>query len=202
MAPCSSNKGGALYGTTVGGGTGGSGGNGTAFRLTPSGATYKEAVLHVFNGGPADGAFPTGTLIADAKGVLYGTTAGGGTSSCSCGTVFQLVPARTGYREKILYNFQGGNDGLRPNLDMILNKAGSLYGTTSHGGGSADWGTVFALMHSPGRYTERILHSFQLGANDGGLPQAGLIADVNGALYGTTVLGGTAGGGTAFKLTP
>jgi uncharacterized repeat protein (TIGR03803 family) len=195
-------KGGALYGTTVAGGIGGSGGNGTVFRLSPSGATYKETVLHVFNGSPADGTSPTGTLVADTKGVLYGTTAGGGTSSCSCGTVFELVPTRTGYRERILYNFQGGNDGSRPNLDMIRSGAGSLYGTTSYGGGSANWGTVFALVHSKGRYTESILHSFQPGAKDGGLPQAGLIADTRGALYGTTALGGTAGGGTAFHLTP
>jgi uncharacterized repeat protein (TIGR03803 family) len=46
--------------------------------------------------------------------------------------------------ERVIHNFQGGNDGIGPN-DLIADRAGNLYGTTFNGGGSAGAGTVFEL---------------------------------------------------------
>ncbi len=195
-------NGGALYGTTEfgGGGTCGAG-CGTAFKLTPSGAGYSEGVLYTFLGafeGLNDGAYPEGALIADRRGALYGTTMAGGSGGCSsgCGTVFQLLPAGSGYAENVLYQFQGGNDGAVPNAGLVRDKDGALFGTTW---GGFVYGTVFELAPRETSYSEAILHVFGSGA-DGAQPGAGLIIDANGALYGTTYSGGEPNLGTVFKV--
>jgi uncharacterized repeat protein (TIGR03803 family) len=90
---------GALYGSTASGGgaTACSGGCGTIFKLTPSGSSYSESVLYAFQGG-ADGEGPYGSVVADAKGNLYGPTFIGGSGSCTassgngCGTIFKIAP--------------------------------------------------------------------------------------------------------------
>lgn len=197
---------GALYGTTPSGGMG----NGTAFKLTPTGNGYSEAVLHFFHGS-SDGLDPVGGLIADASGALYGTTFGGG---AGFGTVFKLTPSASGYTETILYAFRGGNDGEFPMDRLVADKAGALYGTTANGGqpkcsvsSFPGCGIVFKLTPSTSGYTESVLHRFQAGS-DGAYPYAGVIVDATGSLYGTTVLGGVTtcnggtGCGTVYKLTP
>ncbi len=74
-------KSGNLYGTTS---TGGQYGNGVVFKLAPDGI---ETVLHSFNAGVGDGAWPISGLIA-VNGILYGTAQGGGTNSS--GVVFRV----------------------------------------------------------------------------------------------------------------
>ncbi|HEY1637662.1 MAG TPA: choice-of-anchor tandem repeat GloVer-containing protein, partial [Rhizomicrobium sp.] len=76
---------GVLYGTTTAGGIGGN--MGTVFKIVPGG---KEKVLHAFSGGAADGAQPSGGVIADKQGNLYGLTAGGGANGL--GVVYKLAP--------------------------------------------------------------------------------------------------------------
>jgi len=142
---------GVLYGTTFyGGGTGCYGvGCGTVFTVDPgSGA---ETVIYSFLGGNRDGEFPEAGLI-DVRGTLYGTTlyGGGKRGSIGGGTVFSLDPA-TG-AEKVVHYFafctlQSCTDGDFPTAGLIEVK-GTLYGTTSAGGGcylSYGCGTVFAL---------------------------------------------------------
>ena len=104
--------------------------------------------------------------------------------------------------EKLLYSFGTARmDGAYPQAGLILDNAGSLYGTTS-GGGAYNEGTVFELMRrAGGHWTERILHSFKGGA-DGSHPSANLIFDAGGNLYGTTYAGGVHASGTVFELTP
>jgi len=183
--------GGNLYGTTeLGGGSGCSGsGCGTVFKIAPDGV---ETVLHAFAGG-SDGSGPSSSLIQDASGNLYGTTAIGGGSSCQgfgCGTVFKID---TNGKEKILYSFDGTTDGNWPWGNLIIDKAGNLYGTTDIGGSGS--GVAFRLAADG---TESVLHSFT-GGNDGDQPN-GLIADAKGALYGATIFGGTGGEGVVFRL--
>jgi hypothetical protein len=100
--------------------------------------------------------------------------------------------------EKVLYSFTGGSDGGTPLSDLTLDSAGNLYGTTSAGGtGSAcqgGCGTVFELKHSANGWKEQVLYSFK-GGTDGASPQAGVIFDSAGNLYGTTNF-------TVFKLAP
>jgi uncharacterized repeat protein (TIGR03803 family) len=172
---------GNLYGTTYGGGASG---QGTVFQLDPSGTL---TVLYSFTGG--NDASPWGGLIADAAGNLYGTTEGGD----GPGEVFQLTPSGI---LNVLHNFTG-RDGAILHGGLILDAAGNLYGTTHNGGASAAYGTVFQLTPSG---TLNVLHSFTGG--DGAYPEAGLIAEPAGNLYGTTWGGGDGGQGTVFQLTP
>ena len=186
---------GNLYGTTDQGGTYGFG---TAFELTPQGdGGWTEKVLHSFNFNETDGANPEAGLIFDRAGNLYGTTNGSG--SGSVGTVFELTPRADGsWKEKVLYSFDG-SDGSNPEAGLILGAAGDLYGTTSSGG-SDNLGTVFKLTpNADGDWTEKVLYSFN--ETDGAYPEAGLIFDASGNLYGTTVGGGTNNDGTVFELT-
>jgi uncharacterized repeat protein (TIGR03803 family) len=209
-------KSGALYGTTVQGGTGGSpciGGCGTVFKLTPSRSGYAESVLYSFQGG-SDGLGPQASLTGDSTGALYGTTyAGGGAAACSrgCGTVFKLTPSGSTYSQSVLYRFQGGaSDGKNPRC-ALLAKKGSLYGVTPEGGPKGrgnGFGTVFKLTPSRSGYAQSVLYYFK-GGNDGAFPtdEGGLYADKTGDIYGTTEGGGGATGckggcGTVFKLTP
>jgi uncharacterized repeat protein (TIGR03803 family) len=190
---------GNLYSTTFDGGTSGCG---TVFELVNSSSTYSEKVLHSFANSGGDGWRPYAGLIMDASGNLYGTTYVGGTSGP--GTVFELVNSSGTYSEKVLYSFTGsGGDGSQPVAGLIMDASGNLYGTTLIGGTSEDCyggcGTVFELVNSSGTYSEKVLHSFTY--SDGEYPQAGLIMDASGNLYGTTEEGGTSGGnGTVFEL--
>jgi uncharacterized repeat protein (TIGR03803 family) len=187
---------GNLYGTTFSGGTYG---EGTVFKLDTSGHNY--TVLHTFSfsyGTEAnDGGAPYAGLVLDSAGNLYGTTVGGG--SAGEGTVFKIAAA--GGTLIVLHNFSDGtvaNDGVEPDSGLILDSAGNLYGTTV-GGGSAGGGTIFKIAAGG---TLTVLHSFNDGsvANDGSRPFAALIRDSAGNFYGTTGSGGSAGQGTAFKL--
>lgn len=97
----------------------------------------------------------------------------------------------------------GTGDGWNPRANLILDAARNLYGTTYQGGtGTNPDGTVFELTPAGGgAWTETILYTFTSGA-DGENPNCGLIFDSSGNLYGTTVVGGSGGGGTAFEITP
>src|SRR6202035_1883055 len=98
-----------------------------------------------------------------------------------------------------LISFNGA-DGSTPQADLIVDAVGDLFGTTAGGGANSD-GTVFEIAKTGGSYasTPTTLVSFA-GAN-GIKPDAGLIADAAGHLFGTTVLGGTIGDGSVFELT-
>jgi uncharacterized repeat protein (TIGR03803 family) len=202
---------GALFGTTFGGGVGGgSNGYGVVYKLTPPQTfcrtilcPWTEEVLYEFAGG-SDGSNPAlGNVTFDDAGNLYGTTAGGG--AAGGGVVYEVMPLNGGWTEKVLYSFTGGNNGATPYGALIFDHAGNIYGTTVTGGGSAcggkGCGTIFELSPSGSGWTEKILYAFQ-GTTDGKNPFGGLISDQSGNLYGDTNLGGSAGGGTVFELTP
>lgn len=140
------------------------------------------------------------SLILDAANNLYGTTAQG-TGPAAYGVVFKLTPNPDGsWTEKVLHSFTGGSDGADPQASLILDAAGNLY-STAYGGGIGMRGVVFELKpNSNGMWTETVLHSFAGG--DGSSPAAPLLSDAAGNLYGTCVLGGAAGDGVVFKLTP
>ncbi|MGA8491482.1 MAG: choice-of-anchor tandem repeat GloVer-containing protein [Terriglobales bacterium] len=150
----------------------------------------KLKLLHSFGAG-SDGARPRAGVIQDAKGNLYGTTEGGGVHGV--GTVFKLSPAG---KETVLYSFTGGADGENPYAGVIQDAKGDLYGT-SYDGGVSNGGTVFKLRKT-GKIT--VLYSFTGSNGDGYSPNAGVIQDADGNLYGTTYYGGAFGVGTVFKL--
>ncbi len=203
---------GLLYGVTVDGGASGGQGYGTIFSLTPGPTGYVHRVVHRFAGG-TDGIAPLAGLIPGGRGVFFGTTANGGSAACpgGCGTVFRFSRVGRRYVETVLYAFHAGTDGSHPEAGLRVDRAGNLYGTTYNGGGSAQCnggcGTVFRLTPSRGGYDENVLYAFA-GAADGAYPQASLIADAHGDMYGTTFEGGGTvcnfgtGCGTVFELTP
>jgi len=192
---------GNLYGTTQVGGTYN---YGTVFELTPqAGGGWTETVLHSFNDNGTDGYYPSASLIFDAVGNLYGTTPAGGTYGG--GTLFELTPIGGGnWAETVLYGFcsqANCADGYKPEAGLIFDAAGNLYSTTEAGGTYGE-GTVFELSPTAGGgWTEQVLYSFGNGTH-GTNPEAGLIFDAAGNLYGTTVNGGTYNYGTAFRLSP
>ena len=106
-----------------------------------------------------------------------------------------------------LYSFQGGNDGILPEGYLVLDSKGSLYGTTSTGGGSSDAGIAFKLsplLQEGDAWTETVLHNFL--APEGTGDNGGLVWGKWNELYGVTYLGGTGcptqGCGTVFELRP
>jgi len=114
--------------------------------------------------------------------------------------------------ETVLYSFPGSSSGSNPYGGLIADAAGNLYGTTGGGGNSTQCslgsgcGTVFMLAPPSGTnttWTETVLYNFRgATSKDGSGPQASLIFDAKGVLYGTTSTGGASSDGTVFKLTP
>jgi uncharacterized repeat protein (TIGR03803 family) len=183
--------GGQLYGTTVGSGSPNFGG--TVYQVGVA------APLYTFTGG-ADGAQPLGEVIGDGQGNLYGTASGGGTGSFGNGNgVIFKVNIATG-AETVVHTF-AGTDGAVPVAGLAQDSLGNWYGTTLVGGAS-NYGTVFELDTS-GNFTT--LYSFTGGA-DGASPNAGVVVDTNGNIYGVTSAGGSAaapgGYGTVFVISP
>jgi uncharacterized repeat protein (TIGR03803 family) len=189
---------GNLYGTTLNGGIQGLG---TIFELSPgSGGSwnYQEIFTFTYGGSYAQyGAYPYGALTMDAAGNLYGTTYEGGVYGG--GAVFKLTNTGQGWKESLLYNFTGGDNGDGPLAGVSFDSQGNLYGTTLSGG-QDEVGTVFQLTPTQGTWVHNVLYSFT-GGLDGGSPYYGsLVLDAAGNLFGTTKYGGEAQLGTVFKL--
>jgi uncharacterized repeat protein (TIGR03803 family) len=198
---------GNIYGITDSGGKGfgvqNEPGFGTAFELSPSASGWTETIIHFFT--MVEG-IPSSGFVRDAAGNLYGETGGGGKTNS--GTVYQMKPGSDEWEYRILYDFNGGNDGNYPYGGLILDTRGNLYGTTIEGGGPKDYGTVFELLRgADGSWTESQLHAFHTGA-DGVSPEAPVVFDAAGNLYGTTLYGGDVscaqgyGCGLVFELSP
>jgi len=140
-----------IYGTTSAGGVGG---GGTVYRLTetePNSDRWAMKVLHSFSSGDAEGWAPSGGLVADTAGNLYGTTYRGGPKSGGgrdCGTVFRLSPGRNNqWTHNVLFSFDYYNnfeDGCQPASGVVLDAAGNLYGTTEYGGEDG-YGAVYEI---------------------------------------------------------
>lgn len=178
---------GTLYGSANGGRFGTQEGDGAVFKVTAGGT---ETILHSFGSG-ADGLTPSGSLIEDSKGNLYGVTVSGGTHGG--GSLFKISPSA---KETILYNFSNTS---APEGSLLLDAQGNLYGTSVEGG-KYSYGAAYEFSSS-GKF--HVIYSFcaQVHCTDGSQPQVGLARDSAGDLYGTTQNGGTYGQGTVFKLT-
>lgn len=190
-----SDAGGNLFGTTS---YGGANGDGTVFEIvkTASGYTAAPVVLASFN--DSDGAHPSSGLIIDANGDLFGTTNSGG--AFEDGTVFEIANTTTGYASTptTLVNFDVDNGGF-PESSLIADANGNLFGTTVGGGAFGD-GTVFEIAKTATGYASTPTTLVSFDGDDGASPIAGLVADSNGDLFGTTRLDGAYGFGTAFEI--
>ena len=191
---------GNLYGVTTEGGVDKAG---VAYELERTGGEWQEHVLHSFPAFSGDGYPPSAGVVVDGSGNVYGTTFQGGNGDNN-GTVYELSRQQDGHwKETILYDFHNGDqDGGSPRGGLVFDKAGSLYGTTTAGGdASCLCGVVFKMTsQSDGKWKYRVLHRFT--GSDGYSPQAGVILDDKGNLYGTTTEGGPGGYGVVFEITP
>jgi uncharacterized repeat protein (TIGR03803 family) len=195
---------GNFYGTTY---YGGQYDVGTVFKLVAG----VESVLYSFTGldngglggmtGSTDGAHPDAGLVQDSEGNLYGTTVQGGidyvTNSGGHGTVFKITPEGV---ETVIYAFCLGatcTDGELPFSGLILGSDGNLYGTA--GGSAANGGIVYTMTPAG---AETVLYAFVPATTDAVAPQAGVIQDSAGNLYGSAGGGGTNGFGAIFKIAP
>jgi uncharacterized repeat protein (TIGR03803 family) len=184
---------GSFYGTTQ---RGGSNNAGTVFRLVQSNGKWTQSVIHEF-GTSGDGSSPSCDLVLDpSTTTLFGTTSEGGGEGE--GTVFSLVNSNGAWKETVLYSFQGLEDGRQPLAGLYRDSSGALYGTASYAGAEGV-GTLFELIKSHDAWKEHKLHDFANGS-DGAVPSSQLIADSDGALFGTTYDGGVHGYGTVFKI--
>jgi hypothetical protein len=183
---------GNLYGVTQhGGSTNCTLGCGVVYKLTRSGNIWTESVVDTFLGG-SDGNYPSGGLVFDAAGNLYGVTSQGGTN---IGTLYQLTPVNGAWRQTILRNFQPGN-GNDPIGTLAIDSAGNLYGVTETGG-PANFGVVYEMTQSPPFiWNYLVLYTFPTPANASG----GLTIDSQGEVVGTTAEGGSHGMGYLYKL--
>jgi uncharacterized repeat protein (TIGR03803 family) len=189
---------GNFYGVTC---AGGRDGHGTVFELRPPegpGLGWTAVVLHSF--GAREGMCPSGNIVLDAAGDVFGTALRGGAHGD--GTVFEVEPPRgpgAGWRASVLHAFDL-RDGYRP-TGVALGADGALYGATS-GGGRFNQGTVYRLAPPGGPglgWTETVLRSFRDGYSD---PQ-NVILDGSGNVYGDTMFSGDVyDAGTVFRLTP
>ncbi|HTW53383.1 MAG TPA: choice-of-anchor tandem repeat GloVer-containing protein [Stellaceae bacterium] len=154
----------------------------------------------------SNGSQPDANLIADTSGNIFGTTAFGGANGQ--GTVFDIVNTKSGYATSptTLYSFCAKTncaDGMNPTAPLIADASGNLFGTTYLGGAYGS-GMVFEITKTNTGYaaSPTTLYSFCAKTNcaDGEAPLAGLIADDNGNLFGTTGGGGANGQGTVFEI--
>lgn len=182
---------GNLYGTTT---AGGAFNLGTVFEID---ASRNESILYSFKGG-TDGSTPQAGLVQDASGNFFGTTAAGG--SFEAGTVFELDHAGN---EKVLYRFTGGADGGIPKAALVLDAQGNLYGTTTVGGGfhihcsAKGCGTVFKVTPTGNENVIYQFFKFDYGVD----PEAPVILDAQGNIFGITFTGGASAYGLLFEVT-
>ncbi len=176
---------GNLYGATE---WGGAYGIGTVYEIANGTNTVKtlasfDSEIHV---SPAN---PTGGMVLDAQGNLYGTTLNGGLGLD--GAVFEITKGSNTIKTLASFN---GNDGANPYAGVVLDGQGNLYGTTHNGGGVREWGTVFEIAGS------NIINDVSFTGTNQGDPAGGVVLDAQGNLYGTTNSGGAYGHGAVFEI--
>ena len=200
-------KSGVLYGAL----SAGSGAvNGAIFSLTPPaqpGGAWAEKLIYSFPPNLSGGGNPAGGVIISPAGILFGTTCGGGTDND--GVVFALIPPPSSNRawsEKVLHSFTPSPDGRFPNAPLTFGRSGAVYGVTSTGGASGQFGTVFEALPPPPantRWSEKVLWSFQGVRPEASAPNAPVIVDAAGTIYGFTAQGGAhCQCGTFYMLAP
>lgn len=211
--PLISDSAGNLFGTTLGGVNA----LGEVFELhRRANGGYRYEILYTF----IQVIDPVGALVIDTKGNLYGV-AEGLDQKGNAGQIFELSRGKSGWTAKALYNFCQDidcTDGFFPQAGLAYanQRSGApydgkspLFGTTAMGG-THGGGTVFEMLPGKKAWTHTKLYDFCVSGNsctDGMYPQAQLLLDSSGNLYGATTYGGKNGGdgtlsGTVFELSP
>lgn len=186
---------GSLYGVTSAGGTFN---QGVVYKYVPAtiGHGAVESILYSFGASTTTGSNPSGSLLFDSGGDIYGVTSAGGDANDD-GVVYSLIPSNGVYSESILASFNK-NTGTNPVAGLSWNHSNNnLYGTTSSQNGLVPGdGTVFKLTPPTvkgGPWTLVTLYKFPYKVG-GGYPTGTVLRDSNtGNLFGTAINGGIVG---------
>ncbi len=210
-SPLIVDAGGAVYGAAGGGGSDGclSNGCGVIYKLTHTGSTYAETILHAFlgtYGGNRDGEGPGGTFVLTASGELFGVTAAGGSPCENDGTVYKLTPSRGSYFESILERFPGCKKPRGMPNGLSADATGALYVSSFSGGRggcpNSRSGCGAAIKLTPVRSGYRATHIYDFRPDRTGQgPTGGFVVAADGTLYGSTNLGGYGGKGCRYSST-
>ena len=191
---------GNLYGTAVTGGSGNcEGGCGVVYKLSNTGKTWTQTVIHAFTGGD-DGSGPGARVTVDSAGNIYGMTPTGG--AYGLGTIYKIRQAPGGaWTFKVIHAFTGGTDGATGSAGRMILRHGHVYGAATAGGDYGS-GVVFELRpRGAGEWDFKTIYAFR-GQPDGSFPYGALLFDRSGNIYGTTYYGGANGIGAVYKLSP
>ena len=200
---------GNIYGTTV---AGGSGEWGAVYKLTHANGHWTESVLYNFTG-QDDGGTPSGGVIFDNAGNLWGTTSSGGWNSLpdfyGPGVLYELTPNGSGWTDHTIYKFtdSSGDAGI-PVASLVLASDGTMYGTSSMGGSGLctyntyyqGCGTVFTVAQQS---VAPLFFNFPVASETPGMsgPTASVTLDSQRNVYGTAFAAGQFDAGSVFKLT-
>ena len=172
-----------IYGTTK---DGGAFGDGAIFEISGASldaGTPDVSIIASFNN--TDGLAPIGGLLLIGS-TLYGTASSGGAHNS--GVVFKLSASGGAITDIVSFNGLGAQ-GSNPQVSLVADSSGNLYGTTVSGGngGTGDFGTVFEI--NPNTQQLTTLYDFTNGI-DGGRPAGRLAIDSSGDLFGACSQGG------------
>ena len=187
---------GDLFGTTQ---SGGASGQGAVFEIANTATGYATAPTVLASFSYSTGDNPSGNLVADTQGDLFGTLLNGGGLAFN-GAVFEIKNTSTGYASAptMLVGFANPN-GANPNGTLIIDGKGNLFGTTQNSGTGAK-GIVFEVKNTATGYATAPTTLLNFNNTNGASPQAGLVADANGDLFGVTAAGGATGNGAVFEI--
>ncbi len=185
-------------------------GGGVAFEMSFNQAKQKWVYATIYNfcseQNCPDGSDPSGRLVADSSGNLYGVTSSGGTHGE--GTVYMLSGSGNQWGHSVLYNFcisETCPDGETPTGVLYLDASNNIYGTVPSGA-AFNSGAVYQLSYDANKkqWAEGLLYSFCAKTNcvDGSVPTSGVIVDDSGNFYGTTEAGDGGTNGTVYELSP
>jgi uncharacterized repeat protein (TIGR03803 family) len=181
---------GNLYGTTNNGGINFQGsaslGNGAVFKIAAG--THALTTLAAFTGTASQ---PSAGVIGDSAGNLYGTSWSNGATND--GAVFKIDAVTHNY--SIVASLTAATTGSAPHSQLVADKDGNLFGTAEFGGPN-NAGTIFKVDHTTNALTALV----SFGGANGIYPDAGLIMDASGNLFGTAFEGGPSNNGTIFEL--
>jgi hypothetical protein len=154
--------------------------------LTGAAEAAQRTTLYDFGGG-----LP-GALTLAQDGSIYGALSVNG-------EIYRLSPSPAGWHKDVLYRLSDDGNYVGPVMALSIRDDGSLL-VALQGLLGAGHGEIILLTPSGGAWSKSVVHSFQ--GSDGEWPAAGLTQDGQGNLLGFTTRGGSADGGTLYRLVP
>lgn len=175
---------GRVFGTTQYGGTYG---DGTVWAMQYSPGAWQYEILYSFGENPNEGFGPLSGVVVDNNHHIYGSAQ----SPDQIAIVFELKYSPSGWLERIIYSFEGGENEPGP-FGLVLDGSGNVYGSAPLGGANNS-GTIFELSPSTDGWTETVIYN---------AVATGLTFDQSGNLYGVNNLFQGSSENSLFELSP